>query len=199
MIESSDLSHIVEILKSSSLKVLAVDGFPGAGKSTLANFIAEKLNWQHINLDDYIEKHQGQYINSMQNYKIIDLINTQKVPVIIEGLCLLQILQINNIDYDFLIYVKKISLSGNWIDKDEYFSSGDVEKFVTKKRKDYEKISKIGAMFDRDASSDEYVFNDVIEEVIRYNDKYSPHMVANIIYSRIDVSPHDLASQGITT
>ena len=124
MEDVSDVNELMTRLRSRlrtpGCLVIAVDGALGAGKSTLARAVAEELGGRVISLDDaYLEKHTGAYRSSVRHealYEDVERFRTEERVVVIEGICLLEILEAAGVTADVAIYVKRIDQSGSWAD-----------------------------------------------------------------------------------
>src|SRR5690242_16497425 len=87
--------------------LIGLDGRWGAGKSSLASWLAWQLGMPSVHLDLYIVRNC-----SPLNWRYDDLervlaarLNQQR-PVIVEGICLCQALQQANRQPDFLVWVE---------------------------------------------------------------------------------------------
>jgi uridine kinase len=56
MISASDITKISETLIEKEYKIISIVGVDGTGKSTIAGLLSKKLNYQHINVDDFLKK-----------------------------------------------------------------------------------------------------------------------------------------------
>ena len=124
MVDVSDLNelmtHLYSHLCTPGCLLIAVDGVHGSGKSTLAQAIGEKLGGRVISLDErYLEKHTGAYRSSIR-YEVlredIERFKTEERALVIEGVCLLEILDKVDVSPDVAIYVKRIDQYGFWVD-----------------------------------------------------------------------------------
>ena len=88
---------------------IAVDGFPGTGKSNLARYLALELDMPSIDSDMFRIRS-----NEQPSYRYAELGNVIQSrheldrPVILEGVFLLDTLSKLNLGVDYLIYVKNI-------------------------------------------------------------------------------------------
>ena len=167
MQETSKISEIVTSLKTTKPCLIGIDGMDGAGKSTLAKDLSCQLGYAHINLDDYLEKNRGQFVEYVEYDQVKGEIDKAKKPVIIEGVCLLAVIENLSDSLDILIYVKRVSDYGMWYDKEDCEVDEDIDEFIIRKKSG----GSIPAL---------------TEEIIRYHYKYKPYEKAGIIYKRID-------------
>jgi hypothetical protein len=171
--ESYDLTDLVEFIKKRNYSRIGIDGICGVGKSTLAKNISTELNFRHINLDDYLIKHQCGFLSHLKYEDLRnDLVDNNEH--IVEGICLLEILKRTASNIDLLIYVKRIN-RGLWADERECQLDEDVEEFLRKEKELVQLTSKT-----------EFAPEDLgmSEEVIRYHAEHRPHKVASCVYMR---------------
>lgn len=101
----SKLVSLLQSLRSNQPRIIGIDGALGSGKTTLAQHLSEELQCQSLHLDAYLQKGQGSFICSIRYDELQDAIALKKRPFILEGLCLLAILERLSLRPDFLVYV----------------------------------------------------------------------------------------------
>ena len=114
------MTHLYGRLCAPGCLLIAVDGVHGAGKSTLAQTIGEKLGGRVISLDEgYLDKHTGAYRESIR-YEVlqrdIERFKAEERVLVIEGICLLEVLDEVDVSPDVAIYLKRIDQHGFWVD-----------------------------------------------------------------------------------
>lgn len=113
-------AKIRERLVSNSCLVIAVDGAYGSGKSTLARKLAEQLGAVYFEVDKYVlgdgrpYRQQLRYDDMRRDLEAI----RGRGTVIVDGVCLLDILDRINAPPDVSIYVKRMDSMGIWQDDD---------------------------------------------------------------------------------
>lgn len=187
MIETSEITQISTRLKSGKFRLIGIDGKEGSGKSTLASQLVKIFGFCHINLDLYLDKNRGGFVEHIRYDLLQAELKYLTKPIIIEGVCLLAVLQKLNRVHDMLIYVKRMDDKNTWDDESECDVHGDIEQFISN-RKDWF----LSIMKEKAKIKDEF-FNPVNgnipelnEEIIRYHFKFKPHLNADIIYKRLD-------------
>jgi hypothetical protein len=124
--EVADLERWLKSHMSEFVAVIAVDGAPGAGKSTLACNLANAIGVSEpLHLDDYLPeepdeagRHYGELID--QDALRRDLQSRHAADdraVIIEGVCILDVLERIGSTPDLLIYLKRVDSDGLWPDE----------------------------------------------------------------------------------
>ena len=96
-------TELARWLKSSGGQFIAFDGYQGAGKSALAQSIAKFLNVTVCHLDSFVTPKQGSYFDSLDLQGLRVVIDRR--PILIEGVCVLKVLQSLNVRHDRLVYV----------------------------------------------------------------------------------------------
>ena len=108
----AETSEILRILTTTQPRLVGVDGVDGSGKSWLATLLSKELGWPHIDLDDHIENNMGGYVEHVHYDDVQNILNNTSGSVIIEGVCLLHVLEGLKRHLDFLIYVKRVAHYG---------------------------------------------------------------------------------------
>ena len=100
---ASALSPILDDLPG---KIVAIDGYPGVGKTSLGRFLAWRFNVSLVETDLFLIEGKGRMVH--RNEEIARII-AKRVdiprPVIVEGCAVLRILSELNRSPDFTIYV----------------------------------------------------------------------------------------------
>jgi pantothenate kinase-related protein Tda10 len=113
-------AKIRERLVGDSRFLIGVDGAYGSGKSTLARKLAEQLGAAYFEVDKYAlgdgrpYRQQLRYDDMRRDLEGI----RGRGPVIVDGACLLDILDCINAPADVSIYVKRMDSMGIWQDED---------------------------------------------------------------------------------
>lgn len=144
--------------------VIGIDGIDGVGKTPLARGLQKAIGGTVISLDDFIEKNQGGYVRFLKLSELGHALAGSERPVIVEGVCLLAVLEQMPVQLALLIYVKRIGDHGVWYDKTKYDPEEPVEEILAK-----------------------YYHGGITqfrEEIIRYHAEYRPSQRATIIHLR---------------
>jgi hypothetical protein len=100
-------------------QIIGIDGDKGTGKTNLSYHIGSHFIYNVINLDDFICKDQNCFVNAMNFGLLRHRIDVLSKPLVIEGVCLLEVLRRINMSADYLIYCREISENTNiWHDED---------------------------------------------------------------------------------
>jgi uridine kinase len=104
------------------LFIIGIDGVMGAGKTTLAQNILQQIPGILFGIDEYLDKHKGQYQKHIFYSKLINDIEYRIYEgdkrFIIEGICLLSILKKIGITPNVIIYIKHLTELGCWDDQE---------------------------------------------------------------------------------
>lgn len=121
----TSISDLVNCLASSSQGLLAIDGFYGAGKSTLARGLVTQLGVPSIHLDDYLIRNRGGFVDFLR-YSELSIALRQR-PVLVEGVCMLGVLERLGIMPDVLVYVQDPELERRKTGRDSPFATEVLE------------------------------------------------------------------------
>ena len=186
MEDKSDPSEILEILKKNNYRLIAIDGVDGSGKSSLSKNISEELGYCHINLDNYLEKNRGNFVKYIKYEVLQNKIQSIKKTIIIEGVCVLAVLNKLGMRPDYLIYIKRMSEFDFWKDEDLCDVEDDIDTFIENENLELQKFSDImtnieGEEFNPESSK----IPKLREEIIRYHYEFKPHKNANLVYKKL--------------
>lgn len=175
MLEVAAISEVINTLRSGIARRIGIDGSDGVGKSTLADAVGSNMRLPVFHLDDYLIRDKGGFLDFLQ-YERLQQDIAAAPKYIIEGVCLLKVLERIEAKIDFLIYVKRYHF-GCWSDERELDVQEPLEQFLEKERE-----------FANSLSADKSETGDLglSEEVIRYHYAFRPHCHAHLIFRRDD-------------
>lgn len=191
MIEIKDIEELTdkvrEKVENNTFYLIAIDGVYGSGKSTIARNLSSSLDIKHIELDNerYLQKQKGGYVDYI-NYSVLleDLqeCKEQNKSVIVEGICILEILERADINPVLHIYLKKLAVS-IWLDGKHFDYSSTVEEEVKKDREQLEKFHKLSAQIEVEKEEFNYSEQGIFHEQLQYHFKFKPDKNADIHYT----------------
>ena len=114
---SADVEHLVAALATSRAKVIAIDGRLGSGKTTLADQLGDRLGHRVIHLDDFVRPRQGSYVAALDLEAFTEALSSEaqrQRTLIVEGVCVLAILDMASVAADKLIFVNYAGHIGNY-------------------------------------------------------------------------------------
>lgn len=152
----------------SACHVIGLDGFMGAGKTTLAFELAESLGGIRVSLDSYADRNadaEDYAARIMRRYLASDFIKLKSAfPfLIVEGICLFEVFAALSECMNSLVYVKRLSVAGIWHDGIHL--------------EDYELSHSLGEGVDP-----------LRKNVLEYHSKWRPHEKAHVVYERSEVN-----------
>lgn len=175
MFETDNVNKLAAHIRDKGYFRIGVDGTDGVGKTTMAEALACTLGIYHLNLDDYLVKQQGGFLDYLK-YDDIQNKTSELKSFVIDGVCLLSVLEEIKTPIDCLVYVKRMC-HGIWADEDECEVTGDVEDYIKKEKETVHLIER------SDTTPDTL---GLAEEIIRYHGKYKPHLKSEVYYTRED-------------
>ncbi len=180
----SDVDAFSATLRARKPCRIGVDGVDGVGKSDTSTVVASEFGIPVIGLDDYVQKNQGGYV-SFIDYSAIAARIAANTCFVIEGVCLLEVLERLDVRLDCLIYIKRMSSSGLWADEDECEFPDGIEEAIRQSRQNTELMLEFVARQEgkpyTPGAADEPGLS---EEIMRYHAKHSPHTAANITFCK---------------
>jgi len=109
--------YIAGSVSARTAEIIGIDGMNGSGKTC----VARKLSFPHVNVDDFLVRNEGSFLRNVKYGELethIQVLRARNTPVIVEGVCLLDVLDRLHLRADCLIYIKRIGASGTWHDQD---------------------------------------------------------------------------------
>lgn len=101
------LEALKPVLIDLPFKIIAIDGRPGVGKTTLGRFLAWRFNISLIETDLFLIRNQKAYIYRSEEIKsLIEHRREMSRPVVVDGIVSLKILDELSYRPDFHIHVK---------------------------------------------------------------------------------------------
>ena len=128
-----------------------------------------------VGVDSFLQKNQGGYVDYLE----IDRLRAEldRSTFIIEGVCLLRVLEILNAKVDILIYVQRWR-HNHWADE-EYLGIGQpLDEYL-------QKLRHFSAVIEQAEESE--VDLGLEEEIIRYHHSYAPQNRADMVYVWTDL------------
>lgn len=112
---------IQERIRGQRQPLIGVDGAYGSGKSTLAKALAEALGGRVFELDQYTQQDGQPYRQQLRYTEMERDLRAARAPgrpIVVDGICLLDVLDRIKATADVLVYVKRIDNAGIWNDED---------------------------------------------------------------------------------
>jgi hypothetical protein len=107
--------------------VIAVDGFPLAGKTSLAAKLSALTGFQAFDLDPYFIRGGNDFVAGIDRERLAADICAAAGPSIISGICVLDVLDVMRTRTAAHVYVKCLGFSGTWFDGED-IDSDTVER-----------------------------------------------------------------------
>jgi hypothetical protein len=105
-VEANSVSELASCLARSRGGLIAIDGYPGAGKSTVAREVAARLGVQCVHLDDFLLRNRGSFLKCLKYAELAASLHSR--PLVVEGVCLLAVLDRIGVIPDVVVYVRAV-------------------------------------------------------------------------------------------
>ena len=166
MLRCATPEQVVTAVGTLGARVIAVDGFQGSGKTTLARALGADLGLRVFCADHYLHRNQGAFFAHL-NLRTLGADLAALDGFVLEGVCCLKVLQAVRRSADCLVYVKRMAIWG-WADEDE------LQAYMS------ESASSPTEPQDPLAAS----LNKLWREVAHYHEEFQPHKTAHLVYER---------------
>ncbi len=190
MHEADNIDELAELLHQSFPQtltgIIAIDGYDGVGKTTIATALQARVGGTVVSLDDFVMVNQGGYIPYLKTAELKAALKTAPRPYIVEGVCVLGALERVAVHPDLLVYVKRVDKDGYWYDKDTCDPSEPVDELIARRAQEVAALD----CFDREPSGEPSSQDDrpgltpLREEIIRYHASHRPSRRAEIVFLR---------------
>lgn len=122
----ADERDLLALVSNRRPKKIGIDGASGAGKTTLAEHLAQDLGYGLVPLDDYVVTNSNLTVEEEMQLRQDGFVKSLEYPrlradlrgkrtFVVEGACLLAVLRQLKRSLDMLIYVKRLQ-GGCWSD-----------------------------------------------------------------------------------
>jgi hypothetical protein len=99
------MAEVVRHLRASNASLIALDGLPGAGKSTLAVRLSVLMGTRSVHLDDYLVRNSIGFTDHLAYEELRRALLVR--PVVVEGVCILDVLGRLGLRPDQLLYLQE--------------------------------------------------------------------------------------------
>ena len=163
--------------------LVTIDGNSGSGKSTLSQNLQVLLDCTVIELDDFVEENRGGYLDSIdleQLQQAILKLVAEKRLIIIDGICVAEVLCAIDIQSNLRVYVKKLLFGDYWRDeKNIYGKANTLEEKLAIEEKGIRDFSRLN---DEAIPDDKPALTGMTRDIISYHWKFRPDENADIVF-----------------
>jgi hypothetical protein len=165
--------------------VIAIDGKDGVGKSPLAAGLRERIGGTVISVDDHIDEAQGVYVPALRVSDLRGSLAGAAAPQIVEGVCLLNVLQAIDCKSAVHVYVRRLSAGRYWRDEVICDPSEPVADTIAREVASLRQFAEAKASISgkEPPAPDSIRLTPLREEIIRYHASVLPFRTADIVVS----------------
>lgn len=173
--------HLLPILPARA-PLISIDGLDGSGKSTIGRSIAALSGRSLIDLDEFLQKQQGQFLGALRFDDLRRALADE--PTVIEGCLVGAVLRRLTHEADFQIYVARTGrMRGDtrheWCDEHELLFGTRTAAELIKEEEDQLKAFSETGFFGM--NSDDGELPALWKELITYHREFAPHRTADLI------------------
>ncbi len=190
MREIADVNELAQAIRAHmegrARPVVGIDGADGSGKTFLATEIGTVLNLSVLSVDDFVEKERGNYVKHIHQAELEAALGGTATGVIVEGVCLLDVLDRLRFSADCLIYVKRCDADGFWYEDGDYDDpSRSADVVLARLSQQLAAMADLTCPFHNEPG-DPFAGSatPLREEIIRYHYRARPHERADFVYLR---------------
>jgi hypothetical protein len=181
----ADFESVRRAVQAAGWQRIGIDGIDGAGRSYLAGKLSQALQYPILDVDDYLYKNQGGYVDFI-DYPALSGALSSMPSFILCGVCVREVLANLATSLDGHVYVKRMR-GGLWADEDECVFPEGVDVAIDNLAQDSAILSNL---FDERPDQLGHVMEDSLPrlsaEVMRYHEMYVPQEVADLVFERAD-------------
>lgn len=188
------VKELISLKFKEGIKIISIDGWTGAGKSTLTDLFQNVNEIEIISFENYFEKNTGKYLDvfnfdDLKN-KITAALNSGK-NVLVEGICMDEVLQNISIKSDYKIYIKELGAFKDWYYEKYLDESKTTEEIFTEDDKETEVDIFENNDIDKGKKSNEY---DELQkqrqgsfyDLVRYHREFRPQDNCDLLFERLE-------------
>jgi hypothetical protein len=178
------VEHVKRITTASQTRLIAIDGFDGCGKTMLARTLRDHLACQLIEIDDFLNRNEVGYVEHLR-YEDLKVVLAEGISndhlVVIEGICILEVLARLAAVSDVHIYVKRVRLFGStvyWSDREACDSPFQPEEYL---RQSWEEVKEFRGMMGEPVEDSNPLSDSTERDLVMYHHKFRPQDRADIV------------------
>ena len=179
----ADIESVRRVAQAAGWRRIGIDGVNGAGQSILAEKLSRSLACPTLDLDDYLFRNQGGFVDFI-DYPALSAAISSIPAFILSGVCLREVLANAGATLDGHIYIKRMR-HGLWADEEECVFPEGIDVAIENLARNFAMTS---SHFDERSDQPGNDVEDssplLTEEIMRYHDGCSPQDAADLIFER---------------
>ena len=125
--EVEDLTEHLLSLELTGGSLITVDGMDGSGKTYLAKALADKLRYRHVEIDRFLNKKQGGFLDQIRYHELGDALQQADAgsSTVVEGCCIQEVMKRVGRVPELKIYVKEVDVKQMDGERTERWTNGN--------------------------------------------------------------------------
>lgn len=159
-------AEVTDVVRSVTAGLVTFDGCTSAGKTTLAATVSKELGLPLVDLDDYVVRNEGHFVNALRSDELKAKIETelaQSPVVLVSGVCMQEVLRLIAIPAATSVYVQRNTAVGLPGDLDFIDAESGIEAHADILQH----------------------FSELDREVYAYHRDFRPRSRADVVYVRV--------------
>lgn len=182
--EIEDLTEHLLALELTGGSLITIDGMSGSGKTYLAQALADKLRYRHVEIDRFLNQKQGGFLDQIRYDELGSALQQVHAgsSTVVEGCCIQEVMKRVGRVPELKIYVKQVDG-----ERTEQWTKGN---FLTKYDNaqdaiagEEEGLQEYHALFPEQQGQAD-TLPCLEKELIHYHIQYRPHKTADLIFAR---------------
>ena len=170
--------------QNSAVRIIALDGFDGSGKSTYGKGLCDELRYQYFDIDgSYLVENQVGYIENLMFDNLLEDVTRANSPgvCVLDGICMRDILDRLNITASVNIYFIK-KKNGQWGNRKYLNYDANVDEIISQDLEGLREFRRMCSKIQNTEFEPGPQPETLTHEIIRYHHKWKPNLNADIIY-----------------
>lgn len=176
---TDEINDVLDVIKTTTPKVVGVDGIDGVGKTSLAKDM-EKFGYKRISLDDLLKRKSGGYFKFINFELLGKAVEQSSNKLVVEGVLLCKILKELPLAIDYSVYMTDSVWIYDWLEEYQGKYCGlTLNEIITNVEQEVERLNRVLS-----PDSKPYKMDGLRKEMYEYSYEYKPWESADVIFRK---------------